>query len=348
MQTDTTLLNDYVRNRSEAAFAELVRRHVNFVYAAALRQLNGDTHLAQDVAQAVFTDLARKAPALARHPVLTGWLFTSTRFAAVKQIRREQRRRAREQEAQLMPNDSATAGENVDWDRVRPVIDEALTELNDRDRQAVLLRCLQDLDYASLGAQLQLSDNAARMCVDRALDKLRSALARRGIRSTTAALAVALTGQAAVAAPAGLATTITGTALTGAGAGAGILTFMSLTKLQLGVGSAVLLTGAGTALLQNHDRQNLQRELAVTPAMLAFDNARLNQSNQELAAAAQAAEALKVDDAEWVRLRDEALTLRTQVEDKAREARRVEAEARARSGRTAPRPVKIDQLPTWF
>lgn len=344
MTDDAMLLLAYTRDHSEVAFAELVQRHIGFVYAAALRQVNGDTHLAQDVTQAVFTDLARKAPSLARHPSLVGWLFTSTRFAAAKLIRGEQRRRAREQEAQLMPNDATSPGENLDWDRVRPVLDEALAELNDRDRQAILLRCLQDWDFARVGAQLELSDNAARMCVERALDKLRVVLARRGIRSTTAALAVALAHQAAVAAPASLVTTITSVALAGAGAGGGLLTFMSLTKLQMGVASALVLAGAGVALIQDHDRQNLQRELAATPAVVS-DSARLRQSNLELKAAARAAEALKVDDAEWVRLRDEAVALRAQAENKARETRRAEAAARTRAGEAALPLNQLDHMP---
>src|ERR1019366_3368093 len=102
MTTDSQLLASFARTNSEDAFAELVQRHVNLVHSAALRQVNGDAHLAQDVTQMVFTDLARKAAALASHRVLAGWLFTSTRFAAAKLVRGEQRRRTREQEAQLM------------------------------------------------------------------------------------------------------------------------------------------------------------------------------------------------------------------------------------------------------
>ncbi|MDQ5980546.1 MAG: hypothetical protein QG602_3523, partial [Verrucomicrobiota bacterium] len=129
MTDDSTLLRRYAENRSEGDFAELVRRHLNLVYSAALRQVNGDAHLAQDVTQLVFTDLARKAAALAHRPVLAGWLFTSTRFAAAKLVRGESRRRSREQEAELMqPSDPTGA---LDWERVRPVLDEALAELNE-------------------------------------------------------------------------------------------------------------------------------------------------------------------------------------------------------------------------
>src|SRR3954467_3135206 len=111
MIDDAELLHRYATTRAEGDFAELVQRHVNLVYSAALRQVNGDAHLAQDVTQLVFADLARKAESLASHRVLAGWLFTSTRFAAAKAVRGERRRQAREAEAQLMqelllPNDS--------------------------------------------------------------------------------------------------------------------------------------------------------------------------------------------------------------------------------------------------
>jgi len=116
MNDDSALLRRYAREGAENAFAEIVRRHVNFVYSAALRQVNGDAHLAADVTQLVFADLARKADLVAAHRVVAGWLFTSTRYAAAKLVRGEQRRRVREQEAQLMQelnhDDSAA---QLDW-----------------------------------------------------------------------------------------------------------------------------------------------------------------------------------------------------------------------------------------
>lgn len=310
MMDDATLLRRYAQNRSEADFAELVHRHLNLVYSAALRQVNGDTHLAQDVTQLVFTDLARKAAALAGHRVLAGWLFTSTRFAAAKLVRGEQRRRIREQEAELMQPSDPTA--SLDWERVRPVLDEALAELNKQDREAILLRYLEGCDFAQVGAKLALSDNAARMRVDRAVDKLRGLLARRGVRSTATALSLALANQAVVAAPAGLATTVTGAALAGAGTTA-TLTFMSLTKLQLSLASAVVVTGAGIYAVQEHDNAALRDELAAlqvearttrapspAPAVTApFDHTIAN---------------LEIPDEELVRLRDEAVALQQQLQ----------------------------------
>lgn len=199
---DAQLLRRYVDERSQEAFAELVQRHVNVVYFAALRRVGGDSHLADDVAQKVFSDLARKAPTLKDRKVLTGWLYTSTRFAAAQTVRSEQRRRTHEQEAQTMRELETTP--YLDWNQVRPVIDDVLDELSEPEREAVLLRFFENLPLAEVGARFSLSADAARMRVERALDKLRGQLARRGIVSTSAALATVFTAQSGAAAPASL------------------------------------------------------------------------------------------------------------------------------------------------
>ena len=318
MKDDAALLAGYVRNRSESDFAELVQRHVNLVYSAALRQVNGDTHLAQDVAQLVFTDLARKAASLAGHRVLAGWLFTSTRFAAAKLVRGEQRRRSRELEAQSMQeNSDSDPAVSLDWNRIRPVLDEAMAELSDRDRDAILLRYLEGRDFAEVGNRLSLSDNAARMRVDRAVEKLRALLARRGVTSTAAALALALGNQAVIAAPVGLATTVTGAALAGLTAVSGTVatfTFMSLTKLQLSLASAVVVAGVGGYAVQEKDNAALRAELAAIHQPSSEEIARLQGKNRQLEQSAKDAAALKVDDAELVRLREAATAVQNRLQ----------------------------------
>ena len=328
MMDDAQLLRSYAADRSEAAFAELVRRHLNFVYAAALRQANGDAHLAQDATQLVFTDLARKAATLAGRPVLSGWLFTSTRFAVSKLVRGERRRQVREQEAHMMHEMLDDPAAQLDWARVRPVLDEALAGLGDADREAVLLRFFEGRDFAGVGARLHLSENAARMRVGRALDKLQAQLARRGLTSSTAALAVVLANQAVIAAPAGLAASVTSTALAGAAAAgtAGLVaTFMTMNKLTLGLAGSIIVAGATGFVVQARTNMELRTELRTLRqenqaiATLQAGNFRLAQTSAEV-------ETLRADDTALAQLGDEAEALKGRMNH----AVQVAAEAAAR------------------
>jgi RNA polymerase sigma factor (sigma-70 family) len=322
MTDDAELLRRYAEERDEASFAEIVRRHVNLVHSAAVRQVNGDAHLAADITQAVFTDLARKAGVIARHRVLAAWLFTSTRYAAAKAVRTERRRAAREQEAQLMQDTSQDSAASLDWGRVRPVLDAALGELNERDREAILLRYFEGRDYAELGARLSVSDNTARMRVERALDKLRAGLERRGLPSTSAALGLALGAQAVAAAPAGLAATVTGAALGGAGAGSATaaVIFMSMTKLQLGSAAALLALATTGYVIQRNTLVAMQRETATFRAQ-AGELGALQRENAALARTAAEVEDLRKDDAALAQLRDEATAVRARQDKQAAAAR---------------------------
>lgn len=274
MIDDAELLRRYAKDCSEDAFTELVRRHLNLVYGAALRRAGGDAHRAADVAQLVFTELARKAASLQEHAVLTGWLYATTRNKAIDTIRTEQRRQNREREAQIMHEPIAADATEVDWDRLRPVLDNVLDDLSDEDREAVLLRFFRELSFSEIGATLRVSEDAARMRVTRSLEKLRAALARRGMTSTTAALAVALASQVGMAAPAGLVATVTTAALTGAavvGGSTGMVTFMGMTKLGLGLATVVLAAGTLGLVRQHETNETLRTEIA-----------ELHQQNQEL------------------------------------------------------------------
>ncbi len=256
MTTDSlALLRRYVADRSEAAFTELVGQHIALVYSAALRQLGGNATLAQDVTQSVFTDLARKAPRLTRHISLTGWLYTSTRYSAAKARRAEARRLAREQQAHAMNQLLQPTTPDPTWEELRPVLDEAMHALNAADREAVLLRFFERVPLAEVGARLGLTENAARMRVERSLEKLRAALAKRGVTSTAAALAAALAGKAVGAVPAGLAASVSSAALAAAVAGGGSLTLMlgllATTKAKLLIsGAAVVIVAGGLLLLK--------------------------------------------------------------------------------------------------
>jgi RNA polymerase sigma factor (sigma-70 family) len=242
MIPDPELLERYATGRDEAAFAELVRRHVNHVYSTALRLVGGDAHLAEDAAQTVFADLARKASALRKCRALSGWLHTSTRFAAAKLVRSEQRRRQREQATLPMPPTSCEY--DSAWDQSRAFLDEAIGELDETDRDALLLRYFEEKPFAELGARFGLSENAARMRVERALDRLRSRLALRGITSTAAALGSALAQFVVGTAPATLQDQIVGRVMAGSAATASTSSMLTMAKLALvavGVLVAVIL-----------------------------------------------------------------------------------------------------------
>jgi RNA polymerase sigma factor (sigma-70 family) len=274
MTPDAELLRHFAATNSEDAFAELVKRHVNLVYSAARRQVNGDEHLAKDVAQTVFTDLAQKAGSLARRESLTGWLYTSVHFAAAKIIRGENRRRGREEK--FMRETISENAPETDWQKIRPALDDAMHDLKESDREAILLRYFENRQFAEVGAKLGLNENAARMRVERALEKLRGILTKRGLTTATA-LASAISANAVQVAPAGLAATLTTTSIATVGTGTfTLLKIMTATKLKLGL-SAILVASAATALVVQHQTQNTLRgenqSLQQQIAQLKTDNA---------------------------------------------------------------------------
>lgn len=245
---DAELLRRYVREGAKDAFGELVQRHLDVVYHAALRQVGGDPHWAEEVAQDVFTLLARKAPSLTEHPMLIGWLFSATRRTAWRLMRTERRRLEREHEAWAM-NEGDTASDGESWETLRPVLDESLNQLKPADRDVLLLRYFQERPFAEIGQRFAVSEDAARMRVERALERLRARLVRRGIASTSAALGMLLANNAVAVAPGGLATSVTTVALSQAtAAGGGLAAFMAklflMTKTQMAVlgGLAFLLS----------------------------------------------------------------------------------------------------------
>lgn len=279
------LLRAWAEEKSEAAFAELVRQHLDLVYSAALRRTGGNTWQAAEVAQQVFTRLARDAATLAGHTVLTAWLYTATRNAAIDLRRTEYHRRLREREAhRLQPFLSAPAHDD-EWSRVRPVLDAAMDELAGEDRTAVLLRFFEKRSFADIGAALATSDDAARMRTARALEKLHGALTRRGIASTAAALSVALADQAVIAAPAGLAAHIVTGAMSTAVAVSGI------SAVTANVAAAISVTAAGVALAVGLWADHQQHQAAAKLAEVQNETRALRNQAQALTRAAMTANA---------------------------------------------------------
>src|SRR5437762_5127440 len=280
MTESQKLLAEYAVNGSEAAFRELVARYVNFVYSAALRLVGGDTQLAQDVTQTVIISLAQKGATLARAVMLGGWLHQHTYHVATKALRSERRRHSREREAVEM--NTLHDNSQANWRQVAPILDEAITQLGSEDRTAILLRFFEQRDFRSVGEALGATEDAARMRVNRALEKLHSLLKRRGITASIGALGTVLATEAITAAPAGLALTASSVALASAAAGTGItfslLKLMAATKLKLGLG-ALVIAGAATTLVIQHQSQLGVRE---ENQSLRLQIARLKANNEDL------------------------------------------------------------------
>ncbi len=266
MTDNDELLRQYADTGSEKAFAELVLRNLPLVYSAALRQVGRDEQLAKDVAQSVFTDLARKAASLRGRGVLTGWLYTSARFAAANAARAHRRRQIRER-AVAMQGGAFNPTPEPAWDEISPVLDEAMAELNAAEKTAVLLRFFENKELKDVGLALGVSEDAARMRVNRALEKLRDLLAGRGITSAPEALGAALCAHAVQGAPAGLAASLPTTALTAAASAAAgttsttsLLQLMASTKVKISLAALLAASFATPLVLQHHALQRLTAE----------------------------------------------------------------------------------------
>jgi RNA polymerase sigma factor (sigma-70 family) len=234
MTDSQNLLAEYVADGSEAAFRELVTRHLNLVYSTATRLVDGNSELAKDVAQIVFLDLARLAPTLSRDTQLGGWLHRHTCFVASHALRGERRRQARER--QVVALNAVADHSESNLAQLAPILDESINQLGDSDRTAILLRFFEQEDMRSIGAVLGTSEDAAQKRITRALEKLRVLLEQRGVKVLGPALGAGLSSEAVTAAPAGFAVKVSGTALAGAtsgGATYAIFKIMSLPKVAL-------------------------------------------------------------------------------------------------------------------
>ncbi len=267
MMTDDQLLRRFVDEHAEAAFTELVQRHLPLVRATALRRVGGDTHAADDVTQQVFVALARKAAALRGHATLAGWLYTATHHATADWVRREQRRKQREITASSMhPSDSPADPSAADAERLRPLLDDALVTLKADEREAIVLRFFSGRTFSEIGATLALSEEAARKRVDRALEKLHATMLRRGVTSTLAALGGALSAASIPPVSAGLATQVAGAAL--AKAAAPSLASALVAALWPAAAAATLAGGAFGIFTQHQANAEAAAALAARESQL--------------------------------------------------------------------------------
>jgi RNA polymerase sigma factor (sigma-70 family) len=221
--SDIELLRDYLATRSERAFAELVDRYIDLVYSAARRQVR-DTHLAEDITQAVFIVLARKAGAIRNPGILGAWLIKTTRQTSYNAIRFERCRRRHEQEAATMNTALEQTGAEPVGANVEGVLDEFLARLGERDRGAIVLRYMQQKSVEEVAVALRISPPAAQKRITRALSRLKNLLTRRGIVTAGAALEQGLCLQVLHTAPPGLARLASSSAVAkSSGGGAALL-----------------------------------------------------------------------------------------------------------------------------
>ena len=316
--TDLELLERYTRHRAEDAFAELVRRHLDLVFSAALRRVRSP-HLAEEVAQSTFLSLAQGANRLSPNTLLAAWLYRVTHHTAANVVRREARRRAREQIALEMSALNATA---TDWTPLEPMLDDAMLALDETDRAAVLLRYFENKSFREVGQALGVSENAAQKRLTRAVDRLREFLAERGITVGASGLVAAVSTNAVQAAPVGLAASIATAAVALGGAALGTTSTTSthaiaMTTFQKTVITATILAVTGTALYALHTASTLDGQLQALRAQRDFLAGQVEQSNREKEEALREADALRNrnpnETAELFRLRGEVSRLRRQV-----------------------------------
>jgi RNA polymerase sigma factor (sigma-70 family) len=267
--TDEDLVERFRRTESDEAFAQIVDRYLDLVYSVALRH-TANPHHAEEITQAVFIVLARRASSLNRRTVLPGWLYHAARLTAANFLRSEMRRSRREQEAFMQSTLKETQQEAL-WVELSPLLDTAMADLKPSDRDALVLRYFQNKSLPEVGKVLGVGERAAQKRVGRALEKLRRVFAKRGVAATVTIIAAEISSHSIQAAPLGLATKITAAALKGSAVAASTLTLVKgtiqvmtwlKTKTTVALGSATLLAGGATLAVAHINHAHAQQERA--------------------------------------------------------------------------------------
>ena len=322
MNDDLTLLQEYARRNSEEAFAALVSRHVNLVYSVALRQVR-DPHLAEEITQAVFIILARKAGSLGPKTILPGWLCRTARYASANALTVQRRRQRREQEAHMQSILNEPDPQPDAWIQIAPLLDGAMEQLGQKDHDAVVLRFFGGRNFKEVGAALGSSEDAAKMRVGRALEKLRSFFTKRGVVLSAAGIAGAISANSIQAAPAALAKSVTAVAfMKGAAASGstvaiikGALKLMTWTKANTVVVGTLVAGMAAVSVMQHQAQVKLRdsnQALQQQVDKLQLENARLSIPAPQ----ASSPQSLSNDEQrELLRLRGEVGVLRRQTNE---------------------------------
>ena len=336
--SDLQLLARYHCDRDEEAFAALVNRHTNLVYSTALRQVRSP-QLAEEVAQAVFADLAGHAGKLKPDTILTSWLYQVARRTAIDAVRKESRRQLREQIAVEMHNMNATT---ADWTQIEPLLDDAMAALDETDRAAVLLRYFENQSLREVGAALGISDDTAQKRVSRAVEQLREFFTKRKVTIGASGLVVLISANAVQAAPIGLAATISAAAvLTGTAVHTTTLIAttktIAMTTIQKTLITAAIAAAVGAGIYEVRQAAQLREQnqtLQQQQAPLAEQVQQLQAGNESLSnRLAETGEANKLSEAQFnelLRLRGQAGQTRTALEELAQ----LKSQAAREAGKT--------------
>jgi RNA polymerase sigma factor (sigma-70 family) len=315
---DMALVLEYAQANSEQAFGALVSRHVNLVYSVALRQVR-DPHLAEEISQNVFIILARKANSLSPKTILSGWLCRTARYISADALRTQRRRQAREQESQMQSISSES--DSAAWNQIGPLLDEALNGLEEREHDAVVLRFFDGKQLKQVGAEMGTTEDAARMRVNRGLEKLRKFFMKRGVTLSATAITGAVAANSVQAAPAGLAATITAATFSGAtittAALAAATKAVTMTALQKTLLAAFLVAAAGVGIyearqaaqLRAEDQALQQQHSTLTEQLQQLQRA-YDDATNKLTFLSDENERLNRNSAEVTRLRSEVASLR--------------------------------------
>jgi RNA polymerase sigma factor (sigma-70 family) len=353
MSDDMTLVREYAQSNSEQAFATLVSQHINLVCSVALRRVH-DPHLAEEITQAVFIVLARKAKSLSPKTILSGWLCRTARNVSANTLKIQRRRQLREQESHMQSilNESDSDA----WSQIAPLLDEALNCLGEKEHDAVVLRFFDGKELKQVGAAMGTTEDAARMRVNRGVERLREFLTKKGVTLSATALTGAVAANSVQAAPAGLAGSVAGIALASAAASGGITATLvklaATTKLKLCFISVLALASATAPfVIQFHAQAKLREK----EEWLRQQNDQLAQQvedNQRLSnlLAGTKSSTLSTDQfSELLKLRGEVGRLRMRVQELAQSKR-----GTSTSGKellTSPQKLwaaRLDQLKQWL
>ena len=321
---DIELLAQYTQRNSEEAFATLVARHVNLVYSVAMRHV-GNAHQAEEITQAVFIILARKARGLSKRTVLSGWLYQTARLTAANFLRAEIRRTHREQEAYMQSLSNETEPDS--WPQIAPLLDTAMAGLSDKDRNAIVLRFFDGKTLKDVGVALGASEDAAKMRVNRAVEKLRKFFTKRGLTLSAAAIAGTVSANAVQAAPVGLATTISAAALAGTTAVTAVTIAatkaIAMITLQKTLITATIVAAIGTGIYEARQASTLRTKVQTLQQQQAEQIQQLqnerDDATSQLSALRDDNKRLKRNAAELLKLRGEVGQLRRQLDTANRE-----------------------------